>query len=106
MESASGAMQKIDTMFFKKNESRTIRAETLFTNFIVEHNLPLSVADHAAGPLFKKMFPVKLPNSMAVLVLKQQPSFMHQKMQKSNSWEIYAYPVWCTLMLKEPFYIL
>lgn len=33
-----------------------IRAESLFTSFIVEHNLPVSVADHA-GPLFRKMFP-------------------------------------------------
>jgi hypothetical protein len=34
----------------------TIRAETLFVSFLVEHNLPLSAADHA-GPLFRKMFP-------------------------------------------------
>ena len=32
------------------------KAEALFTAFLVEHNLPLSVADHA-GPLFKEMFP-------------------------------------------------
>ncbi|KAL8619095.1 hypothetical protein ACOMHN_019367 [Nucella lapillus] len=34
----------------------TIRAETLFVSFLVEHNIPLSAADHA-GPLFRKMFP-------------------------------------------------
>ena len=33
-----------------------IKAETLFTNFLVEHNIPLSAADHA-GNLFKRMFP-------------------------------------------------
>lgn len=33
-----------------------ISAEVKFTAFIVEHNLPLAVADHA-GPLFKSMFP-------------------------------------------------
>ena len=31
-------------------------AELLFTGFIVEHNLPIAVSDHA-GPLFGKMFP-------------------------------------------------
>ena len=33
-----------------------IRAEVLFTEFLVEHNIALSVADHASK-LFKKMFP-------------------------------------------------
>ena len=37
------------------NFSPVAKAEALFTAFLVEHNLPLSVADHA-GPLFK-MFP-------------------------------------------------
>lgn len=31
-------------------------AEALFTEFMAEHNLPLSIADHA-NKLFKKMFP-------------------------------------------------
>ena len=31
-------------------------AEVLFTEFIIEHSLPISIADHA-GKLFKKMFP-------------------------------------------------
>lgn len=35
---------------------KVIHAEALFTNFLIEHNLPLSVSDHA-GPLFNKMFP-------------------------------------------------
>ena len=42
---------KINT-FFDSNVNNVIRAECLFTAFIVEHNLP----DHI-GPLLKKMFP-------------------------------------------------
>ena len=33
-----------------------MKGELLFTNFLIEHNLPLATADHA-GPLFWKMFP-------------------------------------------------
>ena len=33
-----------------------IRAETLFTSFLVEHNCSISAADHA-GKLFREMFP-------------------------------------------------
>lgn len=47
--------KKID--FMQKNDlNNIINAEALFTAFIVEHNLPISSADHA-GPLFRKMFP-------------------------------------------------
>lgn len=38
------------------SDFQVIRSEVLFTGFLVEHNLPMSVADHA-GPLFKQMFP-------------------------------------------------
>ena len=31
-------------------------AEILFTNFLIVHNVPIAVSDHA-GPLFRKMFP-------------------------------------------------
>ena len=42
--------------FFASNaETGVIRAETLFSEFIVEHNLPIACANHAA-PLFRKMF--------------------------------------------------
>ena len=43
-------------MFAAAGDLKTIRAETLFTSFLVEHNVPLAVADHA-GPIFRKMFP-------------------------------------------------
>lgn len=37
-------------------DHNVIQAETLFTEFIIEHNLPLAVADHASR-IFRKMFP-------------------------------------------------
>jgi hypothetical protein len=43
--------------FFVDSSSKdlsVIRAEVMFTDFIVEHNLPLACADHA-GPLFRQM---------------------------------------------------
>ena len=33
-----------------------MKAELQFTNFLIEHNLPLATADHA-GPLFRATFP-------------------------------------------------
>lgn len=50
--------QKISRFFAKSDnvDNDVIRAECLFTSFLVEHNVPLSAADHA-GALFKKMFP-------------------------------------------------
>ena len=38
------------------SDTSVIKAECLFTKFLVEHNLSISAADHA-GPLFRKMFP-------------------------------------------------
>ena len=35
---------------------KVIGAEVKFTGFLLEHNLPIAVSDHA-GPLFKSMFP-------------------------------------------------
>ena len=37
-------------------QHKVMSAELLFTNFLVEHNILISAADHA-GPLLKKMFP-------------------------------------------------
>nr|XP_042899683.1 uncharacterized protein LOC122269650 [Parasteatoda tepidariorum] len=54
--SANVKSDKISTFFEKSDDLRTIRAECLFTSFLVEHNLPLSCADHI-GPLLKKIFP-------------------------------------------------
>ena len=46
--------------FFETKESpielQVTNAEILFTNFLIEHNVPIAVSDHA-GPLFRKMFP-------------------------------------------------
>ena len=50
-------ISKIDKFFSSEDlGSFVINAECLFVNFILEHNLPLSVADHARE-LFKIMFP-------------------------------------------------
>lgn len=53
---AAEGQGNIGSLFQKGYEDSAIRAECLFTGFLVEHNLPLSVSDHA-GPLFRKMFP-------------------------------------------------
>lgn len=51
-------ISKIGTFFNSRenDENDVINAECLFTSFILEHNLPLAVADHV-GPLVRKMFP-------------------------------------------------
>ncbi|KAJ8025846.1 hypothetical protein HOLleu_33517 [Holothuria leucospilota] len=47
----------IDGYFRQAGETESIiRAETYFTGFLIEHNLPVASADHD-GPLFRKMFP-------------------------------------------------
>ena len=50
---------KISTFFCDQKKTQdldAIRAEALFTSFLVEHNIALSAADHA-GKLFRNMFP-------------------------------------------------
>jgi len=50
-------IRKVPEFFTGNKDLSVIRAEVLFTEFIVEHNnLPISCADHAA-PLFRKLFP-------------------------------------------------
>jgi hypothetical protein len=48
--------EKISSFFTTTNDYSVTNAEVLFTEFLVEHSLPISAADHA-GKLFKKMFP-------------------------------------------------
>lgn len=49
--------RKIRTFFGSStSDNSVIKAECLFTAFLLEHNIPLSAADHA-GSLFRKMFP-------------------------------------------------
>lgn len=48
--------QDVGSFFLPERDLRPIRAETLFSSFIVEHNIALKVTDHA-GPLFRRMFP-------------------------------------------------
>ena len=48
---------KIGTFFNTSDSGNEVTtAECLFASFILEHNLPIAIADHA-GQLFKKMFP-------------------------------------------------
>lgn len=54
--SVAGQSQKITSFMSGSSQLQCINAEVLFTNFIVEHNLPIAVTDHA-GPIFRKMFP-------------------------------------------------
>ena len=44
------------TTMMKKDDFSIIRAEVTFTDFLVEHSIPLAVSDHA-GRLFRKIFP-------------------------------------------------
>ena len=37
-------------------DKKVVKAELLFSGFLVEHNVPLSTVDHAAK-LFRNMFP-------------------------------------------------
>lgn len=55
---AESAVQKSGTLttFFRRENYAAINAEVSFTDFLVEHSVPLAVSDHA-GPLFRKMFP-------------------------------------------------
>ena len=50
----------ISTFFSSSGDLDVIRAETLFTEFIIEHNLPFSVADHCTTKLFRKMWGEKV----------------------------------------------
>lgn len=54
--SVAGQSQKITSFMSGSSQFQCINAEVTFTNFIVEHNLPIAVTDHA-GPIFRKMFP-------------------------------------------------
>lgn len=47
---------KITSFMCESREYDVINAEVMFTNFIIEHNLPIAASDHA-GAIFKKMFP-------------------------------------------------
>jgi len=54
--SGASCARPIQNFFTNSKDLSVIRAETLFAEFLVEHNLPLACSDHA-GKLFRKMFP-------------------------------------------------
>ena len=50
---------KITQCFVSNKDSlamKVVSTEVKFTSFLLEHNQPIAVADHA-GPLFRSMFP-------------------------------------------------
>ncbi|KAJ8035130.1 Kielin/chordin-like protein [Holothuria leucospilota] len=55
-EQKAVGMSKKLTSFFQSENLSVIRAKVGFTDFLLEHSIPLAVSDHA-GSLFKKMFP-------------------------------------------------
>ena len=44
---STAGISKVDTFFKSISQEDVTHAELLFTSFIVEHNLSISVADHA-----------------------------------------------------------
>lgn len=64
----------ISSMFVSSSFADSVtNAELLFTNFLVEHNIPLSASDHA-GPLFKSMFPDSpIASKVSFFINKLQP---------------------------------
>ena len=48
--------KSVAEFFTPAQDTSIINAEVLCVDFMVEHNLPLAVADHI-GPLVRKMFP-------------------------------------------------
>ncbi|KAJ8043481.1 hypothetical protein HOLleu_10580 [Holothuria leucospilota] len=52
----SGGLHRFFASDLSTEGEQVIRAEVLFSDFIVEHNLPIAFADHV-GPLLRKMFP-------------------------------------------------
>ena len=52
----SNPQRNIQHFFTNSKDLSVIRAQTLFIEFIIEHNIPLACTDHVAL-LFRKMFP-------------------------------------------------
>ncbi len=48
--------KKVSSFFCPQQDQSVIRAEVLFTEFLIEHAVPLAVSDHS-GKLFRHMFP-------------------------------------------------
>ena len=71
--------RKISTFFadpvkVQQQDLDVIRAETLFSRFLVEHNIALSAADHAAE-LLKKCSPVVVLHETTDAAAQKLPSF-------------------------------
>lgn len=51
-----GNVKKLPAFFASSSDNAVINAEVKFTEFLVEHSIPLAASDHA-GALFRQMFP-------------------------------------------------
>lgn len=75
--------------FFGREGSDVIHAECLFTDFLLEHNIPLSASEHV-GPLLHKMFPMsdvaKCYACSATFSLPQPPSPPTGQISLTPSW--------------------
>ena len=82
MASAIGSLANIINVLTqgKKADLSVIRAEVLFAGFVVEHNLPFAITDHA-GKLVSKMFPDSVNSQKELLEFAEMPSF-----QSLNRW--------------------
>jgi hypothetical protein len=49
-------VKKLPVFFSSSSDLSVVNAEVLFTEFLIEHSIPFTVADHA-GALFRRMFP-------------------------------------------------
>ena len=66
------------TKFLLPKDNATIRAETLMTQFIIEHNLPMAVADHLST-LMKVIF-------QTVKLLRNLPAREQRRLQLDGHW--------------------
>lgn len=77
-KSSAGVIEKNNKLNFSfpNQNLEIVRSECFFTNFLLEHNIALSCADHA-GALFRKMFPdSEIAKNTRVRGPKLQQSFM------------------------------
>jgi len=63
-------VKKVPAFFVPKSDVGVINAEVWFTDFLVEHNIPLAASNHD-GELFKKCCQIhRLHDSMVEVILK------------------------------------
>ena len=72
--------------YVMQDQNSVIKAEVKITAFIIEHNLPFAVADHA-GHLFKQMFPdPKISKQFACGRTRQLQSLTLWEKRQAKQW--------------------